>query len=42
MTPDDRPTVSGPPTPLERAVVWLVLLASAAFVIGALWQAVHS
>ena len=39
MTRDDRSTISGPPTPLERAVVWLVIVATAAFVIGAFWQA---
>lgn len=42
MTRDDRPVVSGPPTPLERAVVWVVLLIPCGFAVWAFWQAMHA
>lgn len=40
MTRDDRPTISGPLRPRQRAFVWLALLIAAAVVVGALWGAV--
>lgn len=42
MTRDDRPAISGPTSPLERVVVWLVIAAVAAFDVWALWQAMHA
>ena len=39
---DDRPIISGPPTPLERVAVWVALLVPCAFAVWAFWQAMNA
>ena len=38
----NRPTVSGRRSPLETFLVWLVIVATGVFVIGAFWQAMSA
>src|SRR5690606_27793467 len=39
---DDRPIISGPPSPLERVAVWVALLVPCAFCAWAFWQAMSA